>query len=46
LSWGIWAMFHWHGPANGVTDLFVALAAFGAIMILRVEIKFLRQGSR
>jgi hypothetical protein len=45
LCWGVWALFHWHRPANGVTDFFVALAAIGAVMILRAQFKFLRRHS-
>jgi hypothetical protein len=45
LCWGVWALFHWHSPANKVTDFFVILAALGAAMIVRVQFKFLRQHS-
>jgi len=39
LCWGVWTLFHWHRPANRITDMFAALAGIGSIVILRVLFK-------
>ena len=35
----VWIFAHWHRASTKLSDLFVAIAAIGAIFVLRAEFK-------